>query len=57
LDLDKEEVIKAYSAEIDGIINVILDKDENGENIGTGYFIANSLVARQIIKLEGKKLL
>jgi hypothetical protein len=53
----REEFLKAYSAHAEGILNVIIDKDEEGYGIGTGYFIANPAAAERIVKLEGRRLL
>jgi hypothetical protein len=54
----KEEVLKAYNAHADnGILNVIIDVDQEGKSLGMGYFIAKPLFAQKIVKLEGKRLL
>lgn len=57
LKVRKEEFLKAYSAHAEGILNVIIDKDEEGCGIGTGYFIAKPAAAERIVKLEGRRLL
>ena len=53
----KEEFLKVYSAHAEGMLNVIIDKDEEGRGIGTGYLIAKPAAAGKIVKLEGRRLL
>ena len=53
----KEELLKAYSAHAAGIANAVIDYDEKGKGIGTGYFIVTPAVAKKIVNLEGMRLL
>lgn len=44
--------MKAYSSQVDqGLLNAVIDTDEDGKVIGTGYFVTTVACAGKIVKL------